>query len=228
MRFEDQYELRAHNTPHFAPDFRFLWPKKDRGLIGAIADVGHVHEHVLPHVPEERRFVCVQAGGAVGVWPKLLAREFETVYTFEPNPESFRCLCHNVPELNVVKFNAALGKLPGLVKMAAPEYTNDDNIGAYRVYFTHDAYVPTLALDSFAFERLDLLYLDLEGFEQQAIAGAMDTIEACRPVIVLEDKVACTVHYGYQPGEIEAELKERFGYTALDRFQGGRDVILIP
>jgi hypothetical protein len=90
------------------PDAVWIWAEKDTKLAGDMITIRHLDEHVFPHIENWRS--CVQAGGAMGLWPKRLAQKFEAVYTFEPTPESFRaCVANNIEELNVFVFNAGLG-----------------------------------------------------------------------------------------------------------------------
>jgi hypothetical protein len=89
-------------------DGDLLWPADDveclRAARAQVADL----EMVYPYCKGFK--VAVQAGGNCGVWPAALSKRFEFVYTFEPDPVNFRCLCANAPYENVYKFNAALGK----------------------------------------------------------------------------------------------------------------------
>lgn len=55
------------------------------------------------------RDVVIQAGGCLGLYPRLFAQYFKHVYTFEPVAINFYCLVQNCQVDNVHKFNAALG-----------------------------------------------------------------------------------------------------------------------
>lgn len=176
-------------------------------------------DRVLPFV--KKRGVVIQAGGNCGVWPRRLAREFETVYTFEPHPANFAALAFNTASmLNVVRFQAALGNVPQLIKLElAPHEKN--NGGAF--YVQPGGYVPTLRLDDMGFESCDLLYLDIEGFELPAIMGADDLIKKTKPVIAVEDK-GLSEKYGFKQGAISAWLAD-LGYREAVRFH--RDIVFI-
>lgn len=215
------YKWQPHNLPYFPPDFRFLWPKGDEKLHGDIPTVAHLDEYVFPLLKEKR--VAVQAGGAMGMWAKRMSQVMGQVYTFEPNPQSAYCCSFNNPEENVHVYNAALGCKQEFVKVGTPG--NEINYGANRV--VGPGAVPTIRLDDWGFTELDLLMLDIEGYELYALQGAIETIKRCHPVIVLEDK-GCSRDFGYNRGKVEAYLKAHAGYSTHSRFHGGRDVILIP
>ena len=181
----------------------------------------------LPDVEESLKFVknkgvCVQAGGNVGVWAKYLAEQFGVVYTFEPDPENFNCLCANVREHNVVKFNAALGEKHDMVEVGMPKGYGDNNCGAYQVL--GEGYIPTMMIDDLNLPALDLLYLDIEGFELFALKGADETIHKYRPVIALEQK-PLPIMYGLEPDSATEYLVARHGYTVKQRVN--RDTILV-
>jgi hypothetical protein len=46
--------------------------------------------------------------------------------------------------------------------------------------------VPTRCLDSFNFDTVDLIKIDVEGHEYQVVKGALKTIQRCRPAVVVE------------------------------------------
>jgi len=136
---------------------------------------------VLPLVKEKG--VCVQAGGNVGVYPKALSGVFGRVLTFEPDPDNLACLERNVTEGNVMIWRAALGSEKGSCGM---DHIEPDNCGAHKV--TDGGSIPVMSIDSLELDRCDLIWLDIEGAEAQAICGAMATIEKFSPIIVLEEK----------------------------------------
>jgi FkbM family methyltransferase len=215
------YRWQEHGHKYFEPDFKFLWPVADSSLHGDIPTLAHLDKEVFPLVKEKR--IAVQAGGAMGMWAKRMAQVFKLVYTFEPTPQSFNCLTFNCPEENIVAFNAALGDERKMCRMGFPEHAS--NFGGFRCL--PGGYIPTLRLDDLALPELNLLMLDLEGFELFALRGGAETIAKCRPVIVMEDK-GCSRAFGYEKGAVEHHLKKTHGYKTLKRFHGGRDVVCIP
>lgn len=212
------YRWQDHNHVYWPDDFKFRWPVGDEKLAGDIHTLTDLDEHVFPLV--EHAGVAVQAGGAMGMWPKRMAQVFDTVYTFEPNPQSFNCLVHNCQEENIVKIQAALGDQHSLVTMAFHE--NPNNYGAYQC--KRGGVIPTFKIDELALDRCDLIMLDIEGYELFALRGAEATIDRYRPVIVLEDK-GCSAKYGYNRGDVERHLKSRHKYSEFIRIHNGRDVI---
>lgn len=229
---KDEYKkaFRMQEQPHkyFGEDFKFLWPVRDESLHGDIPTLSQLDTDVFPLVKEKR--VVVQAGGAMGMWAKRMSQVFDVVYTFEPTPDSFYCCSFNCPEENVHPFNAALGEKAGMVNMQFPEHkarskTGKDNLGGFRCF--PGGSVPTIALDWLELPHLDLLFLDLEGYELYALKGAIETIRKHQPVIVMEDK-GCSNVFGYAKGDVENYLAAEAGYKTLKRFHGGRDVVCVP
>lgn len=165
------------------------------------------------------RFVALQAGGGCGVWPKYLAQRFERVITFEPDPLNFRCLMTNAPEDNITRIQGALADKGGEVTMENP---NADNAGTLRM--TGDAGAPEkevvvncFKLDDLNLSHLDLLALDVEGGEWDVISGAVETIMASKPVIMVEENGL---------GKSPQPLLEAMEYEVRARIH--RDVIYCP
>lgn len=194
-----------------------LWPSSDVAgpaiMLGGAADLEQVY-------PLCRGFdVAVQAGGHCGVWPRDLGVEFGAVYTFEPDPVNFHCLCANAPAQNVFKFNAALGDKRGLVDLDR----RPANCGAHQV--SGPGRIPVLMIDDLGLSSCDLIYLDIEGYELPALKGAHRTIQAFRPVIAVEDK-GMSSRYGIEVGEVERWVCDSFCYRVALRPQ--RDVVMVP
>lgn len=142
-------------------------------------------DQVLTVVPG--RSTCVQAGGNLGVFPKYLAKHFESVITFEPSQDLFPKLMANAGEPNIIKIQAALGDRGGVVGTECTR--RDAKPMAVHEGLTHivpNGIVPRLRLDTLELPIVDLLYLDLEGYELYALRGAVETIRRCRPVIAVE------------------------------------------
>lgn len=126
---------------------------------------------------------AVQAGGNCGMYPRLLAQMFESVYTFEPDPLNFFTLNLNCSVDNIYKIQAALGSKSGNVSMI---HRTMSNVGMHMVD-QQTGKIPMITLDSMHFEFVDLLWLDIEEFEGQALLGAEQTIRKHNPVILCEN-----------------------------------------
>ena len=159
----------------------------------------------------------IQAGGNVGVYPMALAQRFQRVYTVEPDAANYEALAINTAsQPRVVIRRAAFGQDHG---KAAIDQIYPDNIGAHQIKDGNEFDV--LPSDSLSVTDCDLLQLDVEGSEHQAILGAIATIEASWPVITLELK-GHGERYGYTDDDT-INLLADMGYKIADRVN--RDVI---
>lgn len=163
--------------------------------------------------------VVVQAGGNWGYWPRKLAGMFATVYTFEPDPVNFTALCVNTAGMqNVIRMQAALGderKLSGLVIYPGKSGCT---------FMKGEGIVPAALIDDLRLPVCDLIYLDIEGMETDALRGAMETIGRCKPVVAFEEK-GHTERFGNAAGSAEKLLLAR-GYkrAAFAR----NDIVMVP
>lgn len=178
-------------------------------------------EKVLPLVPY--RGVAIQAGGCLGVFAERLARAFEVVYTFEPDPVMFTKLVMNLPQQNVIKIQAALGNERGTVRTVCELRPNDGKTVLHEGMTRTEpgGFIPVLRVDDFCLPRCDLIYLDVEGDEIFALRGASATIREKRPVIACE--VNRGIEYrGFRQEDVGAYLRllgyEKVGQNRSDEF----------
>jgi len=174
-------------------------------------------DYVIARTP--RRKVAVQAGGNLGLFPKRLAEVFAAVYTFEPDKVLFSYLEHNAPEHNIIPVNAALGCSREPVSTACGR--RDDSgrdVHEGLTYVSGSGDIPQVMLDDLNLQACDLIYLDIEGYELNALKGAEMTISKHRPILAVE----CNGngrHYGSTKQELRAWLKAR-KYKAIKRIHG--------
>lgn len=188
-------------------------------------DVGEKYKHSLAHVASiewaiaacRNRRVAVQAGGNIGLWPRRLAECFENVLTFEPEPISRACLEQNVFK-NVSVSGAALGAEPGFCTIQRK------SLGSHKV--TDGDTVQVVTIDSLDLAELDLLQLDVEGYEWHALMGGMETIARCEPVIQVELREAITQHFGKSTDDVR-KLLASLGYRLATQ-RPGSDFVFLP
>lgn len=132
------------------------------------------------------RTAVIQAGGNLGVFPKRLSREFQTVYCFEPAADLFEMMMVNAPAQNIVRIQAALGDTRELVGTSRVRRDGKPNNHEGITHVVPGGTIPTLRIDDLALPVCELIYLDIEGSELPAIRGAAETLKRCRPVLVVE------------------------------------------
>ena len=180
------------------------WPSADREAWNAIKIEVNDIDEIVKFV--NGRETVIQAGGNCGMWPAKYATIFKNVFTFEPDETNRLCLEKNVTVENVKVFPFAVGEVQRNISM---EIRWDVNRGANRVILNGD--IPMVRIDDLDFPSCDLLQLDIEGFEHQAILGAIDTIKKYKPTIVLELK-GHGEHYGYTDKDT-IDLVKSLGYN---------------
>jgi FkbM family methyltransferase len=141
-------------------------------------------ETVLALVPG--REAVIQAGGNIGIVPRVLSQHFKTTYTFEPAPDLFDKMLRNAPAENIVRFQAALGDRRGLVGTSRVRRDGKPNAHEGITHVVPGGTIPTLLVDDLALPVCDLIYLDIEGLELAALRGSVETLRRCRPVVAVE------------------------------------------
>ena len=157
---------------------------------------------------------CVQAGGHQGMYPRLLANYFKTVYTFEPNSLSFEILDKNCKKDNIVKFNSAVGAYDQLVSF---KNFDPNNTGASSIDIGTEGTIPVVTIDSLNLKSCDLIQLDVERYEMYALIGAIKTIVNFKPLIICEGPE--------NTNHICTNLLEQLGYEKIDSFGDWNDTV---
>lgn len=181
--------------------------------------VSDICQFILPEVSPRR--ICVTAGGAAGVWSEEYRKHFQHVYAFEPNAALIECFKVNVKGDNVTLIEEALWECESKGKLVECQA---DNMGAWYIKRTSNGDIPLTTIDSLDLAEVDLIQLDVEGAEIEALNGAEKTIRRCKPVIVAEIKDTQSF-YGRKPYHVENRIAS-IGYERRSKF--GRDQLWAP
>lgn len=213
MLAEDNFKRLRQNG------FNWWWPTTDTKLAQVFHHKSDI-DLILDYVDDFS--LCVQAGGAVGVWPIEFAKHFELVCTFEPDPTNYECLKRNVAKagkVNIIHRHAALGETEKKIHIVRDE-CHVDNCGAG--YAVEGGDTDCITIDGLGLRSCGLIQLDIEGYEINALRGATETIESFRPVIVLEVKPHPQLKGRKEYLNAEKFLLEQMGYTLTAAFNRDR------
>ena len=126
--------------------------------------------------------VVIDVGASYGDtaiwWSKVFGAR---VIGFEPLDDVYRIFQKNI-ELNnadVTAYNIALGNGTNISGSTKGKMLSLDTSPGSMNF-------PTQRLDDFSFQRVDLLKIDVEGFECEVLAGATNTINKFQPKIIVE------------------------------------------
>lgn len=197
----------------------WAWPDGDVKLLQVFDQVDNLN-NVMQHVPKGRRRLAVQAGGACGIWPLRLSQLFAQVHTFEPNPDNYRCLVENVRGADGAISHRLAGLASARYSIAVKE-GEPCNAGAGYIVPDERSQVYAVTIDSLGLHACDLIQLDVEGAELDALRGGEFTIRKYRPVVCLESKQL--PHMRVDAGAA-IQFLESLGYVRVGGVE--RDVIL--
>ena len=210
----------------------YYWPNVDR------FSFPHLIKTVKPVISEvntyvKRKGTVLQAGGNCGVYTLEYAKHYENVYTFEPDNTNMTCLVLNTDQCNnIVKFQACLGDTHGMTAIQNPLEIMDTGsihvktkkeLPENLLVVESNENMPILKIDDIKFNEIDLIHLDIEGYELYALRGGIETIKKHRPVIVLE---VCenghSERFGYSREDLEDFLKS-INYKFIKTLESNND-----
>lgn len=140
-----------------------------------------------------------------------------TVYAFEPDPYNFERLSENLalnPQAAVAAQNVGLGNEAAQLKLAV---VTPDNLGGNRI--AHDAesdftLVDITTMDTFCevngIDRIDLIKIDVEGFEMNVLKGGNSMITTHLPDLFIEIDDSNLKIQGHSAKEVIAFLEAHY------------------
>jgi FkbM family methyltransferase len=132
-----------------------------------------------------RKGTVLDIGANIGCISQALAVAGHRVWAWEPQPELYKLLVLNTMGLTVNLANCALGAKPGTAYMPLVDYSKPGNFGGLGLG-SGKLPVEVQTLDTYCLDNISLIKIDVEGFEEEVLLGALDTIERNKPIIYLE------------------------------------------
>ena len=208
---------------------------KDYAINNSIYTFGQKsRDSALKYVKECNQVVDI--GAHVGISVHHWAKFFNKITAFEPMIDHFDCLQKNTENIkNLELYNIAVsdkeGKLFG-------SYRSTKNSGSFQLldsnYKQPNKKVPrklyeieVKPLDSFEFIDLNLLKIDVEGWEFEVLKGSINTIKKHKPVLLVEftgGKSKKSLHT-YDINDYQMLISE-LNYQAVETIES--DTIYVP
>jgi FkbM family methyltransferase len=165
--------------------------------------------------------VAVDVGAMIGYYTVILGKHVGPdgrVHAFEPDPENFELLTSNVAMNgygNVTCRQAIVGAEAGRAKLwRAPSNRGDHH--AFSTPGREPVEVDVVALDDVIDGAVDLVKIDVQGYESFVLAGMRGLIERSPELAMLvEFCPALLIEAGTQPADLLDELRS-FGFTLFE------------
>ena len=160
-------------------------------------EINSIHETIAllrkeGYLDETGKGVILDVGANLGMFCIPLVKQgyFQRAIAFEPAPETYRLLAHNISQNNLREridcFNYALSSVAGALELELSHDNSGDhrirynnNQGAFREHRRRTIHVTALTLDQFFAENPDLkkddvtlIWLDIQGHEGHFFEGA--------------------------------------------------------
>ena len=189
-------------------------------------------KHFISSVLKEYRpKICIDIGANVGEYSKLLLEETEShVISFEPVPQPFMEMCTSLSAYGerFVGVNSGVGNKN---KKLSINYNPDTTAFAsfcpqineiHYVVNDHILEVNVTTLDSYVegngIDCVDLIKIDVEGFELEVLIGARDTIDYLKPKFI---QLEFNLHQLIRGGSLYAYSKLLPDYEPYQLLPGG-------
>ena len=146
----------------------------------------HIINYVKLNANRNKDFVDV--GSNFG-WHSLIAhKHFSHVHSFEPQSTLYHLQKQSISNSNINNIsihNVALSDKPGNGQLNPVDYNSTTNTGDVSVGTGGEA-IEIKTLDSYHFDNVAAIKIDVQGLEYQVIRGAERTIWENRPDIIVE------------------------------------------
>ena len=148
----------------------------------------------------------LDVGAWCGTWSNTISKYANLIHAFEPDQIHYDCLIKNIKD-NVIAHHCAVGSEKQQVSLK----TEQENFTqGKRVVPDGDILMTTI--DSFAIEDIDLIKIDVEGYEMEVLKGANDALTQCTYVMIELNNNS--KKYGSSNDQITKYLKQK-GFSVL-------------
>ncbi|WP_244622175.1 FkbM family methyltransferase [Bradyrhizobium ivorense] len=181
--------------------------------------------------------IIVDVGANVGVYSRFFATLTKSggiVHCFEPSPLNFERLRDNIAHLTNVRSNqAAVGDRSGTLSLYLSDELNVDHRAFGGDELRDSITVQVVSLDDYfaVGQRVDLIKIDVQGFEMNVLRGAARVLAENQNIVVMmeywpyglrkasiepQEPIALLRDLGFEVRTTIDTATQKFDFTALD------------
>tara|TARA_B100001750_G_C15496852_1_gene594756 strand:- start:1169 stop:1921 length:753 start_codon:yes stop_codon:yes gene_type:complete len=148
--------------------------------------------HLLPFLTNKHKD-SIDIGANKGVFSYLLSKLSSRVHAFEPNPKMYDIL-KRMGRNNILTYRVALSSKTGFASLLVPmdektkTFSNEgatlSKVNVSGANKSVDVEIKTL--DSYSFDNIGFIKIDVEGYEMEVLKGAVETLKKNKPILLVE------------------------------------------
>ena len=108
-------------------------------------------------------------GAWVGTWSMAMNEYCGRVVAFEPESLHYECLVKNVSE-DIETHQLAVGAEEKMISLSQDDFTQSKRV-------LGEGTIPMVTIDSLQLDDVDMIKIDVEGYEMEVLKGASKTLE---------------------------------------------------
>ena len=164
-------------------------PDDDHNLVLDLLGPGGAHDvkvfsEILRYTNDQPKRVMVDVGANIGRWAKYFQKEYHQIFCFEPAHYNIECLKKNTEhDTNIYVRTYGLGESKHKASLSVAV---KDHLGSTMAKPDPKGEIDIQRLDDQNLPDLDLLKIDVEGFETEVLRGGENIIKEKKPLIAIE------------------------------------------
>lgn len=186
----------------------------------------YMFDFIQKNMIETQGKTIVDVGANLGSFSidfSYLVGDLGKVYSFEPQRLIYYQLCGNIFTNgldNIYCHNVAIGNSNDPLFIESPDYHDQGQVNFGNVKIAKEGdIVQQKRLDDYEFEDLIFIKIDVQGYEEHTIDGAVNTINKHRPYLFVEFEEDLLQEMGSSEEMLTSKI-ESLGYI-VKRFQEG-------
>ena len=154
---------------------------------------------------ENKKFnYILDIGAWVGTWSMAMNKFCERVVAFEPDALHYECLVKNVSE-DIETHQLAVGSEQKMISLSQGDFTQERRV-------VSDGTIPMVTVDSMKIDDIDMIKIDVEGYEMEVLKGARESLKNTQYLMIELNNN--TKKYGSNNIEVEEHIKS-LGFKVL-------------